>query len=242
MNISNLFNFGASSAWGNASPSAKSVQDVSPLTLAVQRADKRVQTEVDSNTAQLSSFGKLKSYVSEVQRTAQALTQLPATATGTDLKTALAKLVSAFNAATDIASTTAALPGASAASLSASRVSKDLQTALSGDPSLSGALEKIGVSVQNGSLALNDTPLDAALAADPAAVQATLTQLAGQMNHTATTELQADGNVSGSLTTLNQQARVLEAQQSALQSATQATATPGSARGLSAYQAHMNRH
>ena len=247
MNISNLFKFSASNSWSNANSPAKSVDSVSPLALAVQRADKRIQTEVDTNTAQLSSFGQLKSLVSNVQIAANALSNLPASPDSTDAHNALNSMVSAFNDATNTAQSTAALPGAPEASQSAARVGKDLQNAISADTTSAEALKQIGISLQNGSLVVDDKTFSAALTSDLAGVQTTLTTLGRLIDKTASAELEANGNVTDSMKTLSQHARVLDAQQSALQSATQATA-PAQGRatgalgyGLAAYQSHMNK-
>jgi hypothetical protein len=248
MNISNLLNFSAFSNWTTSKSSTESVQALSPLALAVQRADKRVQTEVDTNTAQLSSFGKLQSAVSDVQIAAHTLTTLTAKAPSSDVQHAVTTLMSAFNAATNTARTTAALPGATAASHSANRVGKDLQGAMSPDAATSDALKTIGVNLQDGSLALDAQKFDAAFSADPAAVQATLRKVGQLLDKAASTELEVNGNVSGSLNTLNLHAKVLEAQQAALQSAAQATSpaqvranTAARGYGLAAYQANMNK-
>ena len=117
MNISNLFNFQTTNQRANpfAAQTAKQpVTDVSPLALAVQRADQRIQTEVQDNTAQLSSFGQLKSAVSDLQMAAQSLDTLASADTpvsAEELKDALSRLVSTFNAATATVRTAAALPG-----------------------------------------------------------------------------------------------------------------------------------
>lgn len=247
MNISSLFSFSAASHRSNPHASSKSVQEVSPLALAVQRADQRIQAEVETNTAQLSSFGKLKSSVSEVQLAAHTLRDLPVTASPADITSALGTFVSAFNAAASTAHDTAKLPGALAASQSANRVANGLQRALAVEPVMPEALANLGVHVQEGRLALDLTQLASALAADPAGVQATLANIGQRVGQTASAELEANGNVSGPLTSLHQQAQVLGTQQSALQSAAQATASapsPGRSgalgQGLAAYRSHIN--
>jgi flagellar capping protein FliD len=248
MNISNLFGSGFSTSWKShfsSSPAAsESVKELSPLALAVQRADKRIQTEVDTNTAQLSSFGKLKSSVSDVQIAAKALIDLSGNDSSAAVKNAVSNLVSAFNASADIAKTTAALPGATDASQSAHRVGRDLHRAVSGDASISDALKDIGVRLHEGGLALDPKRLDAALTADPDRVRAVLAEIGQQIHATTSTELEANGNVFDSLNSLSQLARVLESQQSALQSAAQATSTAQSNRAnggrLAAYQSAMN--
>ena len=250
MNISSLFSFSTSArqAQGNANAAtSKSVQDLSPLALAVQRADQRIQAEVETNTAQLSSFGKLKSSVSDVQLAARSLTELSVTASSPDITSAVNTFVSAFNTLASAAKNTIELTGAVQTSQNASQVAKGLQQAMLPDPASSDALKSIGVHLQDGRLALLGDQFESARAADPAKVLATLYQLGQRVDKSAGTELEANGNVSGYLTTLRQHAKVLGTQQSALQSAAVATANsagqsangaPG--RGLAAYQSHIN--
>ena len=47
----------------------------------LQKAEKRIQSQVDITTEQLSSFGKLKSSVSGTQLAAQTLANMPAAST-----------------------------------------------------------------------------------------------------------------------------------------------------------------
>ena len=68
----------------------------------LDKADKRIQALVDTNTTQLSGVGKLKSAVATVQAGAQSLRQLPSTTNSADTKAALVNFVKAFN---DAAST-----------------------------------------------------------------------------------------------------------------------------------------
>lgn len=214
------------------------------MALAVQRADKRVQTEVDTNTAQLSSFGKLKSSVSEVQIAAQAVTNLSGNDSSAVVKNTVVNMVNAFNASAEIARATAALPGATDASQSARRVGQDLHRAVSGDNKISDALSGIGVKFHAGALVLDTEKLEATLTADPDRVRAVLAEVGQQIHTTTSAELAASGNLGGSLNSLSQLAKVLESQQSALQSAAQATSTTQSNRingsRLAAYQAAMN--
>lgn len=246
MNITNLFGSGFSTSWkspfSSSSGASESVKELSPLALAVQRADKRIQTEVDANTAQLSSFGKLKSAVSDVQIAAKALTDLSGNDSGAAVKTALGNLVNAFNATSGIAKATAALPGATDASQSAHRVARDLHHAVSDDSQISNAFKEIGVKFHADSLQVDVKKLDAALMADPDRVRAVLAEVGQQIHTTTSAELDASGNLGGSLNSLSQLAKVLESQQSALQSAAQATSALQSHRvngnRIAAYQSH----
>lgn len=243
MNISNLFNF---SAFGNTNPArtaVKSAQELSPLAQAVQRADLRVQGEVAANTAQLSSFGQLKSAVADVESAAHTAAGLSANASPSTLKKALGSLVAALNTATAVAKAAAAVPGASEVADSAKRVEQDFQALVEGDSTVTESLAKMGVSLKNGTLVIQDHALDEAVTQDPSAMQSRLKNMAQTIEKTAYAELDTHGRVTDSLTTLKRAAQVLQAQQSALQSAAQATAAYSggktAAYGVGAYQSNI---
>jgi flagellar capping protein FliD len=249
MNISNLFNFQTTNQRANpfAAQTAKQpVTDVSPLALAVQRADQRIQTEVQDNTAQLSSFGQLKSAVSDLQMAAQALDALAsadAPASATELKDALTRLVSTFNAAIATVRTAAALPGDMAASQSAKRTGKALMGAVAGDDAAASTLAALGVTVKAGAMAFNPGRVDAASEASLAQAQTALGDWGQRIDQAATQELDAHGDISDGFAKLMHHAKTLDAQQSALQSAAQATAaypagSPQRQAGLAAYRAN----
>lgn len=188
-------------------------------TAGLEKAEKRIQAQVDFTSVQLSSFGKLKSSVSGAQLAAHALAGLSATTTSAAEKTAASGFVAAFNSALTTAKTTAAVPGETAATLSANRTSKDLQTGVSADRPTLDALKKIGFSVgTDGTLALDSKKFDTAQKADATGVRATLVKMGKQVDKTASQELAIGGNVGLSLFTLNQRSNALKSQQSALAS------------------------
>jgi flagellar hook-associated protein 2 len=159
----------------------------------------------------------LKSAVSDAQIGARGLAALSSTAKPADVKTALTSFVNAFNGAVTAAKTTSTVSGDSAANQSAKRVSRDLQRSASSDASNLDALKQVGVTLgTDGKLAVDATKLGAALTASPSAVRDTLAKLGRQVEQTSTKELAADGNVGGSLSTLNQRSTVLKSQQATL--------------------------
>lgn len=245
MNISNLLSFHGLSPWSKPAAAEKKVGELSPLALAVQRADQKIQAEVQVNTAQVSAFGQLKSAVSELQIAAKELEDLASTATAASfnpIENALTRVVSAFNTASATTLAGAALPGDVAASQSARRMGKALLNAFS-DPDTSKALSGIGITVQQGNLALESGQLASAIESAWPKVRAALIELGQGLNNTATQELESRGNVGDVFQHLIQHARLLEAQQSAINSAAQATSADTSAhgpqgrRGVTAYRA-----
>lgn len=200
-----------------SSPAADKVG--AAVTAGLEKAEKRIQAQVDATSVQLSSLGKLKSSVSGAQLAAHALGGLSATATSAAEKTAAADFVTAFNSALTTAKTTAAAPGDMALTSSANRTNKGLQNAISADRPALEALKKIGFSVgTDGTLSLDTKKFDAAQKADATGVRATLVKMGKQVDKTASKELAADGNVGLSLSTFNQRANTLKSQQSTLAS------------------------
>jgi hypothetical protein len=241
MNISNLFNFSTFSSKNQPRTTAPALTEVSPLAQAVQRADVRLQSEVNTNTAQMSSFGQLKSSVSQVQITAKALSGLNEKSTTAQTATTLNQLLEAVNAAISLANTTAALPGASEAAQSATRVASDLQKLVTDKP-FSEALSALGISLQNQTFTVDANTFNASMANDLNGSQATLAKLGQKLDDVSSQELASDGDVIGPLNQLQRQAHTLQAQQSALASAAQATSTyagNSSRYGVHAYQANF---
>jgi hypothetical protein len=178
----------------------------------------RIQTQLDSTSAQLSSFGKLKSSVSEVQLAAKALGGFTVTSSAADIRTALSRFLIGLNTATTTAKTTASLPGSSPAETSsAGRVSRDLGRSITSNTATLDALKKLGFKAQtDGSFAWDGTKFNAAYQAGPAAVRATLAKLGQSVDTVATQELATNATVSGSLASLNQRAAALKAQQTSM--------------------------
>ncbi len=183
----------------------------------LEKADKRIQAQVDVTSAQLSSFGKLKSSVSDAQTASRALSSLPQTSTASTQKSAAEKFVSAFNAAIASAKTTAGVAGDATASRSASRVAKDLTAAVSTDSATIDALKKAGFNLQSdGTLSLDAKKFESAQATDPNSVKATLAKVGQQVDKATSEELASGGRVTTSVTSLTQRSAVLKSQQDTL--------------------------
>jgi len=195
-----------------SSPAAGKV--VSAATTGLEKAEKRIQIQVDATNVQLSSLGKLKSSVSGVQFAARALGSLSATTTSAAEKTAAAGFVTAFNSALGTAKATAAVPGEMVVTSSANRTNKGLQNAINADQPTLEALKKIGFSVgKDGTLALDSKKLEAAQKTDATGVRATLVKIGKLVDETASKELAADGNVGLSFSALNLRSGALKSQQ-----------------------------
>lgn len=228
----------------NNKTSAKAANSVSSTPSVLQKAESRIQAAVDRSTTHLSSFGKLKSAVSEVQLASRALNSLTTTASAASVKLAASSLVTAYNNAIKMAKAAAIVTGAPAESVSARRAGRDLVQAVTADTTTLASLKKLGISaLPDGTLVLDTKTLDAAQLADPKGAQATLSKLGDRLDQTATRELAADGTVASSLTSLNRRASLLKAQQDAMSTLVENMATvaqtstqPGfGSYGLSAY-------
>lgn len=221
---------GSSAASGSGSQATQGAGTLAAASAALSKTVTRLQADAATTTAQLSSFGQLKSALASSQTAAQALTRLSAASSAADVTQATGDFFNAFNAAVKAAKTTAAVPGSSQAAQAAGRVTRDLDGALTGGVANQNAMSKLGLSVQaDGSLKQDAAKFAASLAKDPAGVTAALAQLGQQVQAAANKELASDGHVSTSVANLTQRSSALTQQQKALLNLQQST-------GLSVYQ------
>jgi len=257
MNISDILNASAANKLVNTSPktAAQATDSLSPVEQALKKTSTRIQAEVDATTTQLSSFGQLKSTISNTQLAAGALGKLESTASSASVKTAASNFVSAFNTTLGSAKTTATVPGSStAATQSASRTGRDLSRAVTTDVRTFDALKKLGFSMgSDGRLALDSKKFEAAQKADPAGTQATLSKIGKQVETAAVKELASDGGVNGSMSSLKARSSLLKTQQTSLADLAKITAAATSTAnnttsasnwsqgfGISAYQSNAS--
>ncbi|OYT91852.1 MAG: hypothetical protein CFE43_11420 [Burkholderiales bacterium PBB3] len=221
MNINDFVQNNAAGKYlGTGANAPKASRLDSSTQAALGKADKRIQSSVDATTAQLSSVGKLKSSVSDVQAASLNLQRLDKDSTALSEKAAVSNFVSAFNAAIKTAKTTAETPGEGLAAKSSLRAGRELQKAVGSDATTLESLKALGVSQKaDGSLALDTQKLDAKQKTDANGVRATLNQLGKSVNATATNTLAASGNVGLSISYLNLRADALKTQQTLVASA-----------------------
>ena len=226
------------------STSNTSATATDPIAKALANADKRVQQQLDVTTAQLSSFGKLKSAFADVQSTAKALSSPKAGATDAEISKAAADFVKAFNTALKTAQTNQTQAKSTQEVTGARRAETDLRRVLGNDNSLRSSLKSIGITSQaDGSLAIDATKFQAATQANASNLRATVAKLGQQNQAVATRELADNGNVGSALKSLTNQSNSLKArqteQQTALASfqqfASKQNTTFGNQSGLAAY-------
>ncbi len=248
--LSQLSSSTTSSSLTSSQTSSQATTAASPVAQAMQRAEARIQAQLDSTSAQLSSFGKLKSSVSTAQLAAQALAKLSTASSSADMQTAANNFISSFNGALGTARSTASqASGSSAEVASANRVTTDLARITSSNPAAMDALRQIGFKRSgDGTLSLDAAKFAAAQKANPAGVQSALAKIGQLVDATATKELATDGNVNDAVDALNQRATLLKKQQSTMQTLVQTLASTQSSStsngytgyGLAAYLSNNN--
>lgn len=243
LTLSQLVNNATAGSLGNGQSATQSTTSASPASKAMDKATARIQTQLDTTTAQLSSFGKLKSAVSNLQLDAKALAATTPQSSVAAVRAAASEFAASFSVAAITANGAANLPGSSAQDAgNARRVTRDLGNALTGNPTLSDALRKLGFKLESdGTLTVDEKKFDAAQKANPTAVQATLAKVAQSVEKAASSELAATGVVNGSIQSLSQRTTALKTQQSAMLAAVKQISTNQSSStgyvgyGLSAY-------
>lgn len=245
MNISQLTNSSTSNTSSTSNSltskntSTKATTSASPVSNAMTLADARIQSQLDTTTTQLSSFGKLKSSVSDAQLAARALSGLTTTTSAADLKATVNRFVMTFNAAIATAKSTAtSAGGVSAESSSAGQISRDLSRTFTVDTTLNDGMRKMGFKqLPDGTLAFDSAKFDAAQKADPTAMQSTLSKIGQLVDKTATKELATGGSVDGSMAALNKRSTLLKTHQTAMLDMVQkfATAQTSSTSGFAGY-------
>jgi len=227
MNITALLgtNVTASTGGGTSSSQAAAVAATAvPQVLA--KADQRIKADVASTTAQLSSYGLLKSAVSDSQVAAKALTNLTTTSSETEVTKATANLFNAFNATVVAAKATSTVSSSTPASQSAARISRDLKWAMSSGAATGDAMKMLGLKIQSdGTLVQDAKNFAASLKSDPVGVRAALATIGKQVDAVATKELESSGAVGSALASLNLHSTALATQQKALLKLEQAMAT-----------------
>lgn len=182
----------------------------------LQRSGNKIQTQLDTASASLSTLGKFKAAVAQAQSAAKAVADLKDTATADEVKTAMTSLVEKFNAMVSASS------AVTTDTSGASRISKALVRTLGADMSKISSLRNLGLSKgSDGRYTLDATKLAAAYQASPTGVRDTLDKLGNLMDKVATKELASDGAIVQTSTALTNKASLLQLQKSALQKALQ---------------------
>jgi len=233
MNISQVLSSGTSSAT-TSSQSTAATAAASPITASIDKFTAKLQTQLDTATANLSTLGKFKASVSVVQASANNLTTLKDSSTSDEVKKALTAFISDFNNMVTSTQT------AAADTSGVNTISRGMTRAMTADFSKVDALRKMGFTkASDGSLKLDTAKFEAAFKASASSVQSTLSKLGQMVGKAATKELASDGRISSSMSALSSKSSLLQIQQSALQKAAQQYAslsTTSASSALNFYQ------
>ena len=235
MNITSLLGSSTTGLTGSGASASQASSAVSASAPLFAKADQRIQADVDSTTMQLSKFGLLKSAVSASQVAAHALTGISASASSSDVTTAVGKFFNTFNSAVSAAKNASAVPGSTSSTQSANRVTNDLKRALTSDPATQDGMKKLGLTVQSdGTLTQDAKKYAAALSSDPVSVRNALATIGKQVDAVATKELATNGAVDSGMSSLSKHSVTLAAQQKAMKAFETAMATAQSTAATSA--------
>jgi hypothetical protein len=198
------------------STNSQATSKLDGVSTSLKRASTKLQTQLDSATASLSSLGKFKASVGELQTAAQGLSQFKTGTSSEDVKKKLASFIANFNKM--VTSTKAAASDSSGVE----RISSGMTRAMSADLSRIIELRNMGFTRgSDGTLRLDATKFEAAYQASPSAMQGTLSKLGKLVDKAASKELASDGRIGTSIDAFARQTSVLKLQQGALLKATQ---------------------
>jgi len=234
MNINQLLGTSTSSVTSGSQTTTQATAAANPITASLNKATTKLQTQLDTATANLSTLGKFKSSVTVAQASAKSLTTLKSNSSSDDVKKALTAFISDFNnmvAATKTAATDTSGVGT---------ISRSMTRAMTADFSRVDALRQMGFTkASDGTLKLDDAKFEAAFKNSSSGVQSTLAKLGQLVDKAATKELGSDGRLSSSMSAFSSKSSTLQSQQSALLKAAQqyaSFASTLSTNTLSAYQ------
>jgi len=223
MSISQISSTGTSST-SSSLTAAQAAAAANPITASITKTTAKLQTQLDTATANLSTLGKFKASVSVVQASAKNLTSLKDSSTSDEVKKALTAFISDFN--NMVTSTQTAASDTSGVNT----ISRGMTRAMTADFSRVSALRQMGFTkASDGSLKLDTAKFEAAFKASPSSVQGTLSKLGQLVDKAATKELASDGRISSSMSALSSKSSTLQLQQSALLKAAQQYASLSSA-------------
>lgn len=225
MNISQILNTGTTSTTSSKTTTqAAATAAANPITASINKSTAKLQTQLDTATANLSTLGKFKASVSVVQTSAKSLTTLKDSSSSDEVKKALTAFVNDFN---NMVSSTQT---AAADTSGVNTISRGMTRAMTADFSRVSALRQMGFTkTSDGSLKLDTAKFEAAFKASPSSVQGTLAKLGQLVDKAAGKELANDGRINSSITALSNKSSTLQLQQSALLKAAQQYASLSSA-------------
>lgn len=138
MNISQILNTGTTSTTSSKTTTQAAAAAANPITASINKSTAKLQTQLDTATANLSTLGKFKASVSVVQTSAKSLTTLKDSSSSDEVKKALTAFVNDFN--NMVSSTQTAAAGTSGVNT----ISRGMTRAMTADFSRVSALRPMG--------------------------------------------------------------------------------------------------
>lgn len=234
MNISQILGTRAPSTSTSSQTTTQAATAANPITASINKSTSKLQSQLTTATANLSTLGKFKAAVSVAQTSANGLASLKDPSTSDGVKKALTAFISDFNSM--VASTQTAAADASGVN----SISRGMTRAMTADFSRVSELRQMGFTkASDGSLKLDTAKFDAAFKASATGMKNTLSKLGQMVDKAASKELASDGRISGSMDALSSKSSLLQLQQSALLKVAQQYATlssPSVSSALNFYQ------
>lgn len=207
---------------------------ISPVLAQVHE---RIAAQAQTVTASLSALGSFKSGLADLGTAAKGLGALSSSSTPEAIQSALAKLVTAYNATLKAGTAVGGDAGVG-------RTERALAKAIDALDTPRGNLAKLGIArQQDGQLALDSSALGKAVAGGAAGVADALSKLGDSLVGASTQALADDGRLSDYLTRLDKRSQALKDQQAAVLSTANrlsAVSSAGSSLSAMALAAYRN--
>jgi flagellar capping protein FliD len=134
-----------------------------------------------------------------------------------DLTTSMAKFFNAYNDAVSSSNSASSAADGTSVTASARKAATDLRRALSADPAVTAAMQKVGLKISaNGTLTQDAKVFADALSKDPVAVRSAMKSIGTKITAASDRELASSGNLESTVSSLHQRDTLLAAQQKAI--------------------------
>lgn len=237
MSITQLANSLTTSYSAGNQSSAQATSNLDKVSAGINKSSAKIQTQLDTASTSLSTFGKFKASVSVTQVSAQSLSKFTATSSSDDVRKGLTSFITNFN------SMVASTQTAAAETSGVQRISRGMTRAMSADLSKITELRNMGFTkASDGTLKLDAAKFDAAYTASPSTVQSTLAKLGKLVDKSANKELASGGSIGNTMDSLTSKSSLLKLQQSVLLKASQQYTSwlqSGTGSALNAYKSNQ---
>lgn len=198
-----------------ASEKSSASEKLAKVSPALAKAHDRIDARAQTASSSWSVLGQFKSSLDGLGSAAQDLSSLSAGSPAATLQSAVEKLVASYN--TTLQSSSAVTTDGGARDAAAGRTQRDLRSALVAAAGGSAGLSRLGLTQQkDGTLSFDAKAFGKAVLADAGGVVTALGSIGQHVGDGAAKALQADSQLSASLTHLGDRTLALKQQQSAV--------------------------